>query len=40
METQVNMKLQMNYLQKDNWAHLLKCWHAINLSYKVFHVRR
>ena len=21
-------KLQINYLQKDNWAYLLKCWHA------------
>ena len=40
METQVNMKLQMNYLQKDNWEHLLKRWHAINLSYNVLHVRR
>ena len=35
METQLNMKLQMNFLQKDNWAPLLKRWHAINLSYKV-----
>ena len=36
METQLNMKLQMNYCQKDNWAHLLKCWGAINLSYNIF----
>ena len=21
-------KLQINYLQKDNWTYLLKCWHA------------
>ena len=27
------------YLQKDNWAHLLKHWCAINLSYKVLHVQ-
>ena len=40
METQLNMKLQMNYLQKDNWAHLLKGWHVINSSYKVLHVRQ
>ena len=40
METQLNMKLQMNYLQKDNLAHLLKCWHVINSSYKVLHVRQ
>ena len=39
METQINMKLQMNYLQKYNWTHLLKCWHAINSSYEVLHVR-
>ena len=38
METQLNMKLQMNYCQKDNWAHLLKCWGAINLSYNIFHL--
>ena len=38
METQFNMKLQMNYLQKDNWEHLLKGWCVINLSYKVLHV--
>ena len=25
MESQIDMKLQMNYLQKDNWA-LLTCW--------------
>ena len=40
METQLNMKLQMNYLQKDNWGHLLKSWRAINPSYKVLHMRR
>ena len=28
-------KLQMNYLQRNNWTHLLKCYCAINLSYKV-----
>ena len=38
METQLIIKLQMNYLQMDNWAQLLECWHAINLSYKVLHV--
>ena len=32
METQPNMTLQMNYLQEDNWAHLLKGWPAINSS--------
>ena len=35
METQLNMKLQGKYLQNDNWMYLLKCWHEINLSYKV-----
>ena len=30
MENQIVMKLQMDYLEKDNWAHLLKRWHAIN----------
>ena len=39
METQLNMKLQMNYLQKDDWAHLLKCWHVINSSYEILHVQ-
>ena len=39
METQLIMKLQMNYLQKDNQAHLLECWHVINSSYKVLHVQ-
>ena len=29
----------MNYLQMDNWAHLLKHWHNINSSYKVGHMR-
>ena len=38
METQLNMKLPMNYLQKDNWAHLVKCWPAINLLYKVLYI--
>ena len=32
MGTQLNMKLQMNYLQKDNSAYLLKRWHVTNLS--------
>ena len=36
METQFNMKLQMNYLQKDKSAHMLKCGRVINSSYKVF----
>ena len=40
METQLNMKLQMDYLEKDNWAHLLKRWCAFNLSYKVLHVQQ
>ena len=35
MVAQRNLKLQVNYLQKDNWAHLLKCWYVINSSYKV-----
>ena len=39
IETLLNMKLQMNYLQKDNWALLLKCWHTINLAY-VLHMRQ
>ena len=39
IETLLNMKLQMNYLQKDNWAHLLKCWHTINLAY-VLHMQQ
>ena len=33
----LNIKLQMTYLQKDNWAFLLKCWRVIN-SYKFLHV--
>ena len=37
METQHEVA---NDLQKDNWAHLLKCQHAINLSYKVLHARQ
>ena len=40
METQLNMEMHMNYLQKDNCAHLLKHWRAMNSSYKVLHVRR
>ena len=36
METQRNMKLQMNDLQKDQSAHLLKC---CNSSYKVLHMQ-
>ena len=36
----LNMKLQMKYLQKDNWAQLLNCWHANNWSYKILHVQR
>ena len=32
METQLNMKLQMNYLQEDNWEHLLRRWTAVNSS--------
>ena len=40
METQLNIKLQMDYLEKDNWAHLLKHWRAIPSSYKILHVRR
>ena len=35
-----NMELQINYLQKDNWAHLLKCWCVINLSYKALHMQQ
>ena len=35
-EWTLNIKLQMNYLQKDNWAYL-KCWRAINSSY-VLHL--
>ena len=40
METQLNMELQISYLQKDNWAHLLKYWHVNNLSYKVLHMQQ
>ena len=36
----LNMKLQMNYLEKDYLAHLIKCWHVINLSYKVLHMQQ
>ena len=32
METQLKMKLQMNYLQKDDSAFLLKCWRVIDSS--------
>ena len=39
METQLNMKLQMNYLQQYKWAHLLKCWREINSSYKVLRMQ-
>ena len=39
MENELNMKLQMNYLQKDNCAHLLRRLRTINSSYKVLHVR-
>ena len=38
MENQLNIKLQMDYLQKENWAHLLKRCCEINSSYKVLHV--
>ena len=37
-EWTLNIKLQMNYLQKDNWAYLQKCWRAINSSYNVLHL--
>ena len=40
METQLNMKLQMNHLQNDNWANLLKCWCVINFSYEVLHMQQ
>ena len=40
MKNQLNMKLQMNYLQKVNWAHLLKCWQPINLADNVLHVQQ
>ena len=39
MENRIIMKLQMDYLEKDNWAHLLKRWRAIKSSYKILHVR-
>ena len=39
MGTQLNMKLQMYYLQKGNWTHLLNCWCANNLPCKVFQVQ-
>ena len=35
METQLNMKLQMNYLQKDNSAFLLKCWCVIATTARL-----
>ena len=35
----IPIKLQMNYLEKDNWAHLLKHWCAINSSYTILHVQ-
>ena len=37
-ENSLKMKFQMNYLEKDNWADLRKCWHVINLPCKVLHV--
>ena len=40
MENQLNMKLQMSCLQKDNWAHFLKCWGAIKFSYKFLHMQQ
>ena len=40
METQLGMKLQMNYLPKDNWVYLQKRGHVISLSYKVLHVQQ
>ena len=40
MKTQLNMKLQMNYLQKDDWAHLLKCWPAVNPLCKVLCIQQ
>ena len=40
MVTQPNMKLQIRYLEKDNWAHLSKRWGPINFSYKVLYVQR
>ena len=39
MQPELNMKLQTDYLEKDNWALLLKRWRAINSSYEVLHVR-
>ena len=36
-EWKLNIKLHMN-LQKNNWAHLLKCWYVINSSYSFAHV--
>ena len=36
METQLNVKLQMNYLQNDNWAFLQKWRRVINWSYIIF----
>ena len=30
----------MNYLQKDNWAHLLNCWCLINSPYKVLYMQQ
>ena len=35
METQLNVKLQMNYLQNDNWAFLQKWRRVINWSYII-----
>ena len=39
MKTQHNMKLQMNYFEKDNWVNMMQCWLGINSSYKVFPVQ-
>ena len=36
---QLNIKLQMNNLQKNNWADLLKCWCVIDSSYKTLPVQ-
>ena len=35
----IPMKLQINYLEKGNWAYLPKHWCAINKSYKVLHMQ-
>ena len=33
LRMELQMNLQLNYWRKDNWAHLLKCWHAVKPSY-------